>query len=291
MDPQYSMNPEIRRMMARYLGQPEPQDDPTPSQQGTVEQAQVGNQSDGTNEFVDKGAAATATNIANPPGLVSDVELAFKYEELPPMFKEGGIGYGIIVERSKTGRKTYQLNPYLRQKDAKVFGHNDIVVGAWFANRLIALVRGAHGVNIKGIHGSDQGAFSIVVANDYKDFNEDHGDRLFYSAANSSLSTDQQQPESSGGAKALKMSLETGLPVRVLRSGGAKSQNEWLPVCGIRYDGLYRVTGVREKTNAIGGLYEQFILDREPNQPPLGTIRLISPTPQEQQDFAEFKQL
>lgn len=45
MDPQYSMNPGIRRMIARYLGQPEPQDDPTPSQQGTVEQAQVGNQS------------------------------------------------------------------------------------------------------------------------------------------------------------------------------------------------------------------------------------------------------
>lgn len=230
------------------------------------------------------------------------------------MFKEGGIGYGIIVERSKTGRKTYQLNPYLRQKDAKVFGHNDIVVGAWFANRLIALVCGAHGVNMRGIHGSDQGAFSIVVANDYKDFNQDEGDRLYYSAANSQLSTDQQQPESSGGAKALKMSLETGLPVRVLRSGGAKSENRWLPVCGIRYDGLYRVTGVREKTNAIGeylhllkfvklvyqndntnyhagGLYEQFILDREPNQPPLEALRLASPTPQEQQDFAEFKQL
>ncbi|KAI1092967.1 PUA-like domain-containing protein [Rostrohypoxylon terebratum] len=306
MDPQYSMNADIRQMIADYLGQqpkpkPKPESKPqseveaTPDRQDTAEQEQDTNQMDvDTDEPVDDGAATITVNTSSPPkskGRVTRSQTASRPEDLPPMFREGGIAHGILIDRSdKTNRKTYRLNPDVPRKDAKVFGHNNIAVGAWFANRLMALSRGAHGASMTGICGNAQGAFSIVVAEDYADLNEDLGDILYYSGSNSHLNDDPQKPApSTTGTLALKISLDSGRAVRVLRSSKAKTQNTWSPVCGIRYDGLYRVVSIRERTNKKGGLYEQFRLEREPGQTSLETLRQSSPTVQEQYDFAEFK--
>ncbi|KAI2462922.1 PUA-like domain-containing protein [Annulohypoxylon bovei var. microspora] len=212
-------------------------------------------------------------------------------EVLSPLFREGGIMYGIMVLRGAKGRKTYRLNPQVPKKSAKVFGHNDIPVGAWFANQLVALHRGAHGSRMGGISGAtDVGAYSIVMSDNYDDLDDDRGDTVYYSGSNSHGNKDPLRPApSSAGTNALKISLHTRQPVRVLRSGGPRTRSHWLPGCGLRYDGLYRVTALRERKNEHGGLYEQFILQREPNQTPLETLRRVSPTPKEKSDLAEFQ--
>ncbi|KAI0008200.1 PUA-like domain-containing protein [Xylariaceae sp. FL0662B] len=226
-----------------------------------------------------------AVGDQEPPPPATD-ETDITVSSLPPadhpIFGEEGIMYGIMIIRSSKGRKTYRLNPRIPQKPAKVFGHNDIPVGTWFANQLVALHRGAHGSRMGGIAGSiDAGAYSIVVSDIYEDLDDDRGDTLFYSGSNSHNNTDPTQPaSSSNGTRALKSSLRTGHAVRVLRSGGssASHRNRWLPDCGLRYDGLYRVVRKRLQTNTKGGLYEQFELRREPGQPSLERLCRTSPT-------------
>ncbi|KAI1645784.1 PUA-like domain-containing protein [Daldinia loculata] len=226
-----------------------------------------------------------------------------------PIYGEHGIMHGIVVARGPKGRISYQLNPRVPKRSAKVFGHNNIPVGAWFANQLVALHRGAHGARMGGIAGSTEaGTYSIVVSNVYDDLDNDQGDILYYSGSNSHKNEDPfQSVPSSAGTKALKASLQTRHPVRVLRSGGPHSSNNnrWLPECGIRYDGLYQVVGWRERKNKkgkniwynedaanfrIGGLYEQFRLCRDPGQPPLEDLRRTSPTAQQKRDLNRFQQ-
>ncbi|KAI0119829.1 PUA-like domain-containing protein [Daldinia grandis] len=206
-----------------------------------------------------------------------------------PIYGEHGIMHGIVVARGPKGRTSYQLNPRTPKKSAKVFGHNSIPVGAWFASQLVALHRGAHGAGMGGISGSTTaGAYSIVVSNVYDDLDNDQGDILYYSGSNSHKNEDPfQSVPSSAGTKALKASLQTRHPVRVLRSGGPNSSksNGWLPECGIRYDGLYKVVSWRER-----GLYEQFRLQREPGQPSLEDLRRTSPTAQQKRDLNRFQQ-
>ncbi|KAI0883888.1 PUA-like domain-containing protein [Annulohypoxylon maeteangense] len=212
-------------------------------------------------------------------------------EVLAPVFREGGIMYGILATRSPNGQKLYQMNPSVPKKPAKVFGDNNIAVGAWFANRLVALHRGAHGLNVGGICGTvGVGTYSIVVSAKYADLDEDNGDVLFYSGANSHNNLDPTRPApSTAMTNTLKTSFHTRFPVRVLRSGRAGSRNYWAPECGLRYDGLYRVVALRLCVNARGGLYEQFVLHRDPDQISLETLRRVSPTVQEKLDLAEFK--
>ncbi|OTA62595.1 hypothetical protein K449DRAFT_433488 [Hypoxylon sp. EC38] len=236
-------------------------------------------------EFVDPVSEVTATPDEAP----------IIQSELPPpehpIFGEDGIMNGIIIFRSPAGRKTYRLNPHVPKRSAKVFGHNGIPVGAWFANQLVALHRGAHGMRIGGIAGTtDVGAYSIVVSDIYEDLDDDRGETLYYSGSNSHNNDDPTRPApSSTGTKALKASLQTGNPVRVLRSGGPHSRNRWLPECGLRYDGLYRVVALREGKNTKGGLYEQFMLQREPGQTSLGELLLSSPTAQQKRDLNDIQ--
>ncbi|KAI1080090.1 PUA-like domain-containing protein [Whalleya microplaca] len=228
----------------------------------------------------------TASAVPSAAATAAEEETETTVSRLPPpdhpVFGEGGIMHGIMMIRSIKGRKTYRLNPRVPQKPAKVFGHNDIPVGTWFANQLVALHHGAHGSRMGGIAGSiDAGAYSIVVSDIYEDLDDDRGETLFYSGSNSHNNTDPANPApSSGGTKALKSSLRTGNVLRVLRSGGpsASQKNRWLPDCGLRYDGLYRVVRQRLQTNTKGGLYEQFELRREPGQTPLEELRRTSPT-------------
>ncbi|KAI1392511.1 PUA-like domain-containing protein [Hypoxylon trugodes] len=207
--------------------------------------------------------------------------------ELPPidnpMFRERSIMYGIMILRTATGRRTYRLDPTVPKRTAKVFGHNGIPVGAWFANQLVALQRGAHGSRGGGIRGTaDSGAYSIVVSGMYEDLDNDRGETLHYSGSGSHENGDRMKPAPSTiGMKALKTSLRTRKPVRVLRAGGSSRANRWLPRCGLRYDGLYQVTALRECKNRKGGLYEQFTLVREPGQEPLEKLVDVSPTMQQ----------
>ncbi|KAJ8112696.1 hypothetical protein ONZ43_g5333 [Nemania bipapillata] len=200
-------------------------------------------------------------------------------------FGIGGIMYGIVIDTSGK-RKDYRLRADIPRKSAKVYGHNDIALGTWFPFQINALFWGAHGARMGGIAGNVMtGAWSIVVAGTYEDLDTDNGDVLYYSGSNSHENSNPLAPApASQGTKALFASINTRNPVRVIRSGGASNvqhQNRHLPICGLRYDGLYRVMYSRRRTNGNGGLYDQFMLQRLPDQTPLDELKRTSPTPQQ----------
>ncbi|KAI1760300.1 PUA-like domain-containing protein [Hypoxylon sp. FL1150] len=211
-----------------------------------------------------------------------------------PIYGENGIMHGVLTFRTPSGRKNYRLNPVVPKKPATVFGHNGIPVGTWYANQLVALHRGAHGARMGGIAGSTvKGAYSIVVSSNYEDLDRDQGDKLYYSGSNSHDNKDPKKPPpSTRGTMALKVSMDLEKPVRVLRSGGTPGStktNPWLPDCGLRYDGLYRVVALREGKNTEGGLYEQFVLERQPGQTPLDELRRNSPTTRQKFDLRRIQ--
>ncbi|KAI0096791.1 hypothetical protein GGR51DRAFT_553379 [Nemania sp. FL0031] len=202
-----------------------------------------------------------------------------------PIFGVQGIMYGIVAHTNGNGtRRDYRLRVDIPRKTAKVYGHNNIALGTWFPFQINALFWGAHGARMAGIAGSvTTGAWSIVIAGTYEDLDTDNGDIVYYSGSNSHENTNPERPApASQGTKALHASIATQNPVRVLRSGGASNvhrQNRYLPMCGLRYDGLYRVVLCRHRTNQKGGLYEQFKLERLPGQTALAELQRTSPTP------------
>ncbi|KAI7546395.1 hypothetical protein KC331_g5650 [Hortaea werneckii] len=130
----------------------------------------------------------------------------------------------------------------------------------------LALFHGAHGHQQAGICGDEKsGAFSVVVSGQYELLDTDRGTYLYYSGSGSVDNTDPRQPApSTTGTMTLHTSLGNGNPVRVLRSSTGKSR--YAPSFGMRYDGLYTVVSVSYPTNAKGGMYEQFKLERREGQ-------------------------
>lgn len=59
---------------------------------------------------------------------------------------------------------------------------------------------------------------------------------------------------------ALRRSIDTKKPVRVLRSANCAWKNR--PAAGIRYDGLYLVTDHKDEINGKGGKFWRFTLKR-----------------------------
>ncbi|KAI0154122.1 PUA-like domain-containing protein [Xylariaceae sp. FL1272] len=212
------------------------------------------------------------------------------------MFAEGGIMHGLLIKQKKNGGNTYVLNPEVPHRSCKVFGHNGLQLGAWFPFQISALHHGAHGATTAGIAGDTvRGAYSIVVAGSYDDLDEDLGNTLYYSAPNSHENRDPQRVATpTTGSKALKASWAHRQSVRVLRSGGsekAKNKNGRLPKAGLRYDGLYMVVACNVKKNTRGGLYEQFRLERDPDQyPSLASIRETSPTQAQLADYSRMRE-
>ena len=138
---------------------------------------------------------------------------------------------------SLTSYTTYTLEPtYPFRVAADRIGHNGLHVGAWWPLQICAVRDGAHGDSEAGIHGhQDQGAFSIVVSGGgYA--NVDHGEMLEYCGTASSSTK-----EMTHNTRLLIRSHENRKAVRVLRS--AKGDRKWSPNVGVRYDGLYGVTG------------------------------------------------
>ncbi|KAI0487428.1 PUA-like domain-containing protein [Xylaria cf. heliscus] len=224
-----------------------------------------------------------------PTGAASAASPTIGVVQLPPdndpVYGVNGIMYGIIVDTSGK-RKDYRIRGDIPRTSAKVYGHNNIAIGTWYPFQINALFSGAHGARMAGIAGSvTSGAWSIVVAGTYEDLDTDNGDTLYYSGSNSHNNKDPQNAApASQGTKALHASITTQNPVRVLRSGGAfntRNKNRFLPSCGLRYDGLYRVVHYQQRLNRNGGLYDQFKLARLPGQIALDQFRFGSPTAQQ----------
>ncbi|KAF2760533.1 hypothetical protein EJ05DRAFT_474402 [Pseudovirgaria hyperparasitica] len=199
-----------------------------------------------------------------------------------PIYGHNGIMHGLLVDKS-SGRRAYITDPSYTPRFCKIYGHNGLRIGAWFPMQRVAALRGAHGPLMAGIDIGPSGAYSVVVKGGsvYEDFDRDLGDVLWYSGSGSHVNLGSV-PRETGGTNALRRSVETGQAVRVLRASGATGGVAPKPVCGMRYDGLYRVEGSTIKTNHLGGAYEQFKLVRSENQDPIDYTR---PTVQEQRDY------
>ena len=165
----------------------------------------------------------------------------------------------------------------------RVFGEIEgCEIGKMFANRQAAAEAGVHRNPQAGIVGGKDGAESVVLAGGYS--NEDDGDTVIYTGEGG---RDQNTGVRNGDQKltrgnlGLSRSIDTGLPVRVLR--GARAGTRFSPKVGYRYSGLYRVTDCwrdteegwltwRFRLEAIGELCLDASIDAE-----LGAVEASSP--------------
>ena len=125
----------------------------------------------------------------------------------------------------------------------RIFGEiENIIEGDLFDNRVLLAESKVHKPHQSGISGSEKdGADSIVISGGYED-DEDSGDLIVYTGQGGRSSTSNLQVADqtlTRGNKALAISCEKGLPVRVIR--GANKDSKFSPENGYRYDGLFRV--------------------------------------------------
>lgn len=191
-----------------------------------------------------------------------------------PIFGANGIMRGITIS---VDRRQYSIHEAYSKRSAHTIGHNNLKVGDWWPKQICALRDGAHGAKISGISGnSADGAFSIVLSGLYDNLDADRGDTLYYCGSHSIDNKNPTTPKNSCYTEALRHSIGTKKPVRVLRS--SRSNSPWSPTHGIRYDGLYVVTGEEMKRNYLGGAYVRFRMDRITKQP---AIDMNRPTKEE----------
>ncbi|GKT51459.1 E3 ubiquitin-protein ligase UHRF1 [Colletotrichum spaethianum] len=205
-----------------------------------------------------------------------------------PIWGRNGLMHGLALRPGD--RFITALNPvYANEKrPANVRGNNGSQVGDWFPSQLSALFHGAHGHSNAGIYyqGKD-GAFSVIVAGTYKDLDVDSGDVILYSGSNARESNDMENIlPSTEATKALAINWVSGAPVRVLRK--AHKDSKWAPSYGYRYDGLYEVTSKEFAHNDKNGMFEQFRLERLPDQTPLEDLKNI-PSAQQVRDLRKSK--
>ena len=105
----------------------------------------------------------------------------------------------------------------------------------------------------------------------YEGMDQDQGDVIYYSGSNSHTNEDPVNPIISHNTKGLMRSRIDHRKIRVLRKAGGSWKHA--PSAGLRYDGLYRITGEETMKNALGGAYKRFILQRCPGQAPIDTSR------------------
>ena len=125
----------------------------------------------------------------------------------------------------------------------RIFGHiPGYPEGSLFRDRAELRESGVHRPIRAGISGNQtEGADSIVLSGGYED-DADHGDVLIYTGhGGRDQHTGQQihdQPFAHGN-RALALSKQNGLPVRVIR--GSNHDSPHSPPSGYSYDGLYAV--------------------------------------------------
>ena len=125
----------------------------------------------------------------------------------------------------------------------RIFGHvPGYPEGSHFEDRAELNESRVHVPTQAGISGSQtEGAESIVLSGGYED-DADHGDLLIYTGhGGRDQNTGQQihdQPFTRGN-RALALSKQNGLPVRVIR--GSNHDSPYSPPFGYSYDGLYAV--------------------------------------------------
>ncbi len=115
--------------------------------------------------------------------------------------------------------------------------------GDRFVNRAALNAAGVHRPTQAGISGSaNEGADSIVVSGGYID-DRDYGNVIIYTGHGGNDPKTKRQIEDQKferGNKALGVSCDLGLPIRVVR--GADFHNPFAPASGYQYYGLFVVS-------------------------------------------------
>ncbi|KAG1680327.1 hypothetical protein FOA52_015417 [Chlamydomonas sp. UWO 241] len=151
-----------------------------------------------------------------------------------------------------------------------------VLVGEWWKDRLDCRQWGAHFPHVAGIAGqSGVGSQSVVLSGGYED-DRDEGEWFLYTGSggrdlsgnkrtNKVQSFDQEFDNMN---KALKMSCQRGLPVRVVRSFKEK-RSSYAPTIDtpVRYDGIYRILRCWRKPGAQGPLVCRYLFVRCDNAP------------------------
>ncbi|KAL4233574.1 hypothetical protein ACF0H5_008255 [Mactra antiquata] len=153
-----------------------------------------------------------------------------------------------------------------------------IEVGASWFTRMECSRDGVHRPTVAGIHGGQDGAYSIALSGGYDD-NVDYGECFTYTGEggrdlkgtasnpkNLRMAPQSKNQTLTRGNLALHNSVETGNPVRVIR--GYKLNTVFAPEEGYRYDGLYEVKKAWYTTGLSGFMVWKFALKRLPDQDP-----------------------
>ncbi|KAH9838720.1 PUA-like domain-containing protein [Rhodofomes roseus] len=157
-----------------------------------------------------------------------------------------------------------------------------VPVGTYWASRQECSNAGVHPPTQAGIYGNRaDGAYSIVLSGVYED-DVDKGDRIIYTGSGGL--GPETGPEGQGRHirdqsfddtknAALKTSMRTGEPVRVIRGHQLRLKGSDFAPPGdgknYRYDGLYTVVKASLETGKSGFKVCRFELERLPNQPPI----------------------
>ncbi|CAM1306350.1 Uncharacterised protein at_DN0688, partial [Pycnogonum litorale] len=153
-----------------------------------------------------------------------------------------------------------------------------IPVGKCWAMRIQCSFDGVHRPVVAGIHGDQDGCYSIALSGGYED-DLDYGECFTYTGSGGrdlrgtknkpkNLRTAPQSKNQTldGSNLSLSINVETHQPVRVIR--GFKLKSSYAPAEGYRYDGLYYVEKYWYTTGLSGfGVYK-FALKRCENQAP-----------------------
>ncbi len=154
----------------------------------------------------------------------------------------------------------------------RIFGHiPGYPEGSLFQDRAELRESGVHLPIRAGISGSQtEGAESIVLSGGYED-DVDDGDVLIYTGhGGRDRDTGQQihdQPFSRGN-RALALSKQSGLPVRVVR--GSNHDSPYSPRSGYSYDGLYAVEEFWHEVGRSGYRIWRFRLVKIPDKVGVG---------------------
>ena len=143
---------------------------------------------------------------------------------------------------------------------ASYVGGGSLTNGQWWPLQICLLRDGGHGAIEGGISGKPGGvAYSVIVTNSgYSDV--DNGDKIEY------CGTSGHDKKPTAQTKMLLESAKRHTPVRVFRSASTKS-GTYLPKKGIRYDGLYDVTGF--EILHVDSAMHRFTLVRQQGQNPI----------------------
>lgn len=179
---------------------------------------------------------------------------------------------------------------YALRREAKYFGAGQLINGQLWFSRIEMIRDGVHKHSQAGISGDlERGAYSVVMSTDGKQYPDvDMGNVIKYmgtigkedamTLGRASQTKDQQSGRTTNathgvhvepldGTKVLRISLQTGQAVRVIRKFKLDTKAAHQPKIGYRYDGLYQVTAetVMDEARQIWS----FRMDRLPGQQPL----------------------